>query len=188
MAFARDGETVSSFDMEVGASSRMSGMDPAALGRKLGEKVVATLGATTIPSFRGAVIVAPYAGIDLIFPPITFSFDAENVQTGRSKWKGMLGTQVLSPLLSIVDDPSIPGAAGSTAFDREGVPARRLELVKDGVLNHYLTTVIPPERTELPRMGALPEAIRIRRLSVDQFCDRPRRTLIDEMVAACSKG
>ena len=189
MAFARDGETVSSFDMEVGASSRMSGMDPAALGRRLGEKVVTTLGATTIPSFRGAVIVAPYAGMDLIVSPITFSSDAENVQTGRSKWKGMIGSQVLSPLLSVIDDPSIPGGASSTAFDREGVPARRLELVKDGVLNHYLYNCYTARKDGVASNGrAAGSDQNTPSIGPTNFVIAPGELSLDDMIAACSKG
>lgn len=36
--------------------------------------------------------------------------------------------------INIADDPTLPGEAGSYAFDSEGVPGRRLHLLKDGVL------------------------------------------------------
>ncbi|MEA4884208.1 MAG: TldD/PmbA family protein [Clostridia bacterium] len=138
MGFAVDGESMSSFDLEVAASCRKDGIDPAAAGRRLGEKVVASLGASTAPGFKGSVIITPYAAMDLIIEPVLFSVNAENVQGGRSRWKGMLGSVVASPLLSIVDDPGMPGGVSSTSFDREGTPPRALEIVKDGVLGSYL--------------------------------------------------
>lgn len=36
--------------------------------------------------------------------------------------------------LSIVDDPTLPGEAGSYGFDSEGMPGRRTELIRGGVL------------------------------------------------------
>ncbi len=52
--FARDEKEVSSFDLEVAVTCRKDEIDPTAIGRKLAEKVVASLGgATTVPSFKG---------------------------------------------------------------------------------------------------------------------------------------
>ncbi|MGE5587200.1 MAG: TldD/PmbA family protein [Clostridia bacterium] len=138
IGFARDGDDVSSFDLEYCGSCALDGIDPAASGRRLAEKVVKSLGATTIASFKGTVIIAPYAGGELIAHPVAFSASADNVQDGRSRWKGKLGTSVASAILTVVDDPRIPAGVGSTSFDREGVPPQRLEIIKEGVLGQYL--------------------------------------------------
>jgi PmbA protein len=49
-----------------------------------------------------------------------------------------LGTEVASPLVSIVDDPLIPGGPGSRPFDGDGLPSRRNVVVRDGKLETYL--------------------------------------------------
>ncbi|MCR4403538.1 MAG: TldD/PmbA family protein [Firmicutes bacterium] len=138
LGFAREGDDVSSFDVEYCGSCNLDDIDLAASGRRLAEKVVKSLGATTIPSFRGTVIVTPYAGGELIAQPVAFSAAADNVQEGRSRWHGKLATSVASVGLTVVDDPRIPAGLGSTSFDREGVPPQRLEIIKDGVLCQYL--------------------------------------------------
>ena len=135
--FARDGEEVSPFDAEIAITCNKDAIDAEATGLKLARKVVSSLGATTVPSFKGDVIITPFAAYDLIAVPVSFACNAQNVQNGRSKWAGQLGAQVMSPLISITDDPRIPGQQvplHSTAECR--LPS--LQLVSEGTLNHYL--------------------------------------------------
>jgi PmbA protein len=48
-----------------------------------------------------------------------------------------LGTAVFGSDISIIEDPSIPGAVGSGPFDEEGVRVQRREVVKDGIVQGY---------------------------------------------------
>lgn len=48
-----------------------------------------------------------------------------------------LGTAVFGNDISIIEDPSLPGAVGSAPFDEEGVRVQRREVVKDGVVQGY---------------------------------------------------
>lgn len=51
------------------------------------------------------------------------------------------GTLVASPLLDVVDDPTIPRGSGSRPWDGEGRTARPMPVLRDGVLeNWYLST------------------------------------------------
>jgi len=45
-----------------------------------------------------------------------------------------------SPLVNIVADSTIPGALGSFGYDDDGVPAQRVDIVKDGIFLNYLTS------------------------------------------------
>lgn len=73
-----------------------------------------------------------------IFGMFGSPFFAEAAQKGQSRLKDKLDETIAAPLFSLVSDPFIPGAPGSHLFDGEGVPARRLEVVKDGVLQTFL--------------------------------------------------
>ena len=42
--------------------------------------------------------------------------------------------------ISLVDDPTMPDAENAMKMDDEGVPSRRIELIKNGVLKNYLYT------------------------------------------------
>lgn len=54
-----------------------------------------------------------------------------------------VGRRVLPLGWSVVDDPTVPGRAGSYAVDHEGVRPRRVELVRDGVVRDLLMSRIP---------------------------------------------
>jgi predicted Zn-dependent protease len=59
-----------------------------------------------------------------------------------------VGEQVLPTFLSVVDDPTMKELggvklAGTYAYDDEGVPAQRVEVIQDGILKGFLMSRIP---------------------------------------------
>jgi len=50
----------------------------------------------------------------------------------------MLGTKIGSEIVTVVDDPTIPGSYGYYPYDDEGVKARPRYLLKNGVINELL--------------------------------------------------
>ncbi len=138
MGFARDGEDISSFDIEYIVSPEWKELNTEEMGKRLREKAVGNLGAESIPGFKGKVVLSPFAAVMLLFSPIVFAINADNVQNGISPWKEKMGEKVASEILSIVDDGSLPREIGSKMFDREGVPPKRLEIISNGKLNSWL--------------------------------------------------
>jgi predicted Zn-dependent protease len=70
--------------------------------------------------------------------------DEEEGQTFTKK----IGQEVLPAFLSVTDDPTrveIAGVklAGAYAYDSEGVPAQRVEVIQDGVLKNFLMSRMP---------------------------------------------
>lgn len=53
-----------------------------------------------------------------------------------------------SDIVNITADATLPGGLGSFAFDDEGVPAQRVDIVKEGIFSGYLTS-----RETAARMG-----------------------------------
>ncbi|MBS3909704.1 MAG: TldD/PmbA family protein [Actinobacteria bacterium] len=45
-----------------------------------------------------------------------------------------------SPIVNITADATIPGALGTFAYDDEGIPAQRFDIVKNGLFKGYLTS------------------------------------------------
>ncbi|GAB3013316.1 hypothetical protein GCM10027051_15580 [Niabella terrae] len=71
----------------------------------------------------------------------------KNEQDGQT-FKTRLGTEVLPEFLSISMDPTVREVAGTTVngfyqFDDEGVSARRVDVVENGVLKNFLMTRTP---------------------------------------------
>ncbi len=52
---------------------------------------------------------------------------------GRARSHLYLGRRVASPLATMLDDPSVPGAYGSFFFDDEGHRARQTTIIQDGI-------------------------------------------------------
>lgn len=93
------------------------------------------------PRIRGGVmpvVLSSEAGGTMVHEAIGHGLEGDLVNQGMSVYRGKVGHQVASPLVSIVDDPTIPGARGSYPFDDEGTPARRTLLVERGVLQGFL--------------------------------------------------
>ncbi len=115
--------------------------------------------AADLKALRAAPVAEPFAGPALLSGRAAAVFfhevlghrleghrqrDEEEGQTFTKK----VGQQVVPAFLSIADDPTISTLAGeklsgSYAFDDEGQPAERVELVQNGVLRNFLMSRMP---------------------------------------------
>ncbi|MFW9910068.1 MAG: TldD/PmbA family protein [Candidatus Thorarchaeota archaeon] len=64
---------------------------------------------------------------------------AEADLTVQSAFNGKLGKVVAAEGVNMTDDGTIKGNIGTSKFDDEGVPASRVEIIKDSVLTELLT-------------------------------------------------
>jgi len=111
--------------------------DPERMARLAVERGVELLDASPLPSGGYPVLLSHRISGQLL-GMFGSPFFAEAAQKGQSRLKDKLGEAIASPLFSLVSDPFDPGLPGSQLFDGEGVPARRLTVVKDGVLQTFL--------------------------------------------------
>ena len=103
-----------------------------------GERAVRMLRARPAPAGRMAVVLSGRAGGTMVHEAIGHGLEADLAQNGLSVYSGRLGEQVASPLVTVVDDATLPGHRGSFSFDDEGTPAQRTVLVENGILRGYL--------------------------------------------------
>ncbi|MDB2576430.1 TldD/PmbA family protein [Planctomycetota bacterium] len=139
MALAVDGDETGGFDYR-GVAVRDKAALPAELDRIAGEvalSCIGNLGARAGKTYQGRVLFAPGALQSAILQPLLGSASAIAVQRGRSALSDRLGDCV-APGLSIVDDPTDRRSIGARAFDREGLAARRFDLLEEGVLNGFI--------------------------------------------------
>ncbi len=107
------------------------------------------LSARKAPSGRMAVVLSSEAGGTMIHEAIGHGLEADLAQQGLSVYSKKIGERVASPLITVVDDPTLPQRRGSYPFDDEGVPSQRTLLVEEGVLKSYL----------YDRLGALKDGV-----------------------------
>jgi TldD protein len=100
-------------------------------------------------------VLAPRGKMDVVISPIVAGiiahescghpyeadriFGREAAQAGESFVDtSMIGTRIGTDVVSLVDDPTLVGRAGSYAYDDEGIPARRKWLIKKGMITEFL--------------------------------------------------
>lgn len=108
-------------------------------GSFVSEKARKLLRASSPPSGEFEVIMDPELTGVFIHEALGHAAEADSVKNGESILAGKLGQKIGVEELTVVDDPTLPGKFGSYPYDDEGVPARRVEIIKNGVLTEYLT-------------------------------------------------
>jgi PmbA protein len=111
--------------------------NPAGIGDAAVDEALNLLGSRPGPSAE-LPIVFGYDASRGALSSLIGAIDAEEIQRGRSFMAGMVGKGVASEAITLTDDPFIPGGAGSSATDGEGVPHRKWVLVDRGILTTYL--------------------------------------------------
>ncbi|QSX06169.1 TldD/PmbA family protein [Sedimentibacter sp. zth1] len=96
------------------------------------------LSASPIKSGKYKVVLRNNAAADILtcFMPI---FNIENINKGISKFKDKLNTNVASKCFSLIDDPLYENGKLKRNFDDEGTKTCKKYLIKEGVLNSYLS-------------------------------------------------
>ena len=102
------------------------------------QRAVLMLGARRAPGGTMPVVLSSEAGGTMVHEAIGHGLEADLVQSGISVYRDKLGEQVASPLVTVVDDATIPYARGSFPFDSEGSPGQKTVLVEGGILKGYL--------------------------------------------------
>lgn len=101
-------------------------------------RAVMMLGARKAPAGLMPVVLSSEAGGTMVHEAIGHGLEADLAGSGMSVYTGKIGEQVASPLVTVIDDATIPNARGSFSFDDEGTPAQRTVLVENGILKGYL--------------------------------------------------
>ncbi|HXY84216.1 MAG TPA: metallopeptidase TldD-related protein [Gaiellaceae bacterium] len=107
-------------------------IDPGAVAREAAEKANRTRNAEAVEPGSYAAVLEPYALAELLQ---YFAFDSLGglgLLEERSYLSGRIGTTVFDEQITLSDDPLNPNGL-PRAFDFEGVPKRRVELVSSGV-------------------------------------------------------
>ncbi len=111
---------------------------PEHFAREAARQAVMQLGAARAPAGEMTVVLGPgWPGI-LLHEAVGHGLEADFNRKKVSAFSDRIGEQVASPLVTVVDDGTIPGRRGSINVDDEGEPTRRNVLIENGVLRGYL--------------------------------------------------
>ena len=95
-----------------------------------------------------------------------------------------------SDLVTLYADAAIPGAMGSFGYDDEGVPAQRVDLVKQGIFSGYLSSRETAARLDMTSGGAM-RASGWNRLPIIRMTNinlAPGSSTLDDMIRETDDG
>jgi PmbA protein len=111
---------------------RVDDLDVAAVAQEAAAKAALTRGAVELEPGHYPAVLEPYAFADLLQNFSSRSFGGLGLLEGASYFSDRLGELVFDRSISIADD-SFDARNLPKAFDFEGVPKQRVQLVEDGV-------------------------------------------------------
>jgi len=171
------------------ASGRaMADLDPAGAGRRAAAKALAGASPRDVDPGTWPVILEPPAVATLVEFLAYLGFGGRAWLEERAFTSGRLGERALDPALTIVDDATAPETLG-WPFDHEGTPARRVDLVRDGVLAgvvHDRTTAAAAGTTSTGH--AQPAASTDGPLAAHPLLLPGDGGTVDDLVAGCERG
>jgi PmbA protein len=117
------------------------------------ERVLSRLDSEKGPTVKTTMVVDSRVAGSLIGRLLSPA-NARRVQQGQSYWGELVGEKAFSAALTIVDDPLVKRGFSSRHFDSEGISARAIPIVEDGVVrNLYVDTYYGRKTGMTPTTG-----------------------------------
>jgi TldD protein len=123
------------------------------IARTSARRALTKLTARPAPSGTLPVVIGRGGGGVLFHEACGHGLEKDLVDKGASAFKGRLGQQVASPLVTLVDDGTMAEEWGYFGIDDEGTPAQRNVLIEDGVLTEYMWDFLRSRKDGRPRSG-----------------------------------
>lgn len=102
------------------------------------DRALLMLKAPLAPSGPMMVVLSSEAGGTMVHEAVGHGLEADLAREGLSVYQNKIGERVANPLITVMDDPTLPGKRGSFLFDDEGTPAKRNVLIDRGILKSYM--------------------------------------------------
>ena len=116
----------------------LNNVDVKEIAKNVAAKTIMMLEAKECPSGRMPVVIGSGFGGTLFHEACGHPLEASMVSKNLSVFSGKVGQQIASPILSAIDDGSIPNEWGSNNIDDEGNPTQKTLLIENGILKDYL--------------------------------------------------
>ena len=114
-------------------------------------ETVEMFGAGRVAAGEYEVILAPEVTGLLAHESFGHGVEMDQFVKDRAKAREFLGRKVASDMVTMYDDPSLPGARGSYPFDDEGALAARTQIIEGGVFRQPLTDLASAVRLGVAR-------------------------------------
>jgi TldD protein len=115
---------------------------------------VLQLGAVAAPAGEMEVVLGPgWPGV-LLHEAVGHGLEADFNRKKTSAFAGLIGQQVASSKVTVVDNGTMPGRRGSLNVDDEGNPTKETVLIENGILRGYLSDKLSAKLMDMPNTGS----------------------------------
>jgi TldD protein len=126
---------------------------PRETAERAARQAVTMLDSIPSPAGEMAVVMGPGGGGVLFHEACGHGLEADLIQKEASIYRDRLGDALASPLVTGIDDATVPNAWGSFSFDDEGTPSQRTVLFEGGDLRGYLYDRLRADHDGVPSTG-----------------------------------
>jgi TldD protein len=120
--------------------------DPVAGTKEAAASAVKMLDAKPCPAGEMTVVLPNGWGGVLFHEACGHQMEADFITKGSSTYANKVGEQVAAPIITAIDDGTIPGRRGSLRFDDDGTPSQRTVLIEKGILKEYMWDKVEARR------------------------------------------
>jgi len=106
------------------------------------------------PSGKMPVIIDNGFGGVIFHEACGHGLEATSVAKGLSVFSDKIGQKIASPLVTAIDDGTIPNEWGSFNIDDEGTPSHRNVLIENGILKGYMIDKLNARRMNMDITGS----------------------------------
>ncbi|MFW9922717.1 MAG: TldD/PmbA family protein [Candidatus Thorarchaeota archaeon] len=188
IGMAIDGEDVGSFDAEFDSVIKVKEINVDKVAEEFSKKALQMLGAKKTESFEGSMILTPEVAADL-FNLLIYSATATNIQSGSSYLQDKVGDKIAVDNLTIYDDGTVKNNTGSSSFDREGVPRKKLSIIDKGTFTGVLYDTFTANKEKLSSSGHASGSFRnVPNISPTNLFISPGKEPIDDIINQLDNG
>lgn len=155
-AIANDGRNIQTGYSSIGGVQGFElfkKVDPKTIGLEAANRAILMLNAHPSPSGKMPIVMAAEAGGTMVHEACGHGLEADLVQKNLSVYANKKGEQVASPLITVVDDATIPTKNGSYKYDDEGTPGQKTVLIKNGYLEKYMNDLSTSKKEKIAPTG-----------------------------------
>jgi TldD protein len=126
---------------------------PEKVAQACARESIVMLEAKDAPAGKMDVVMQNGWGGVLVHEAVGHPLEADNIAKKIGVFTGKLGQKVAHPAFTMIDDGSMPNARGTTNFDDEGTAMTRNVLIRNGVLEKYMTDILSARQIKMERTG-----------------------------------
>jgi TldD protein len=127
---------------------------PEHFAREAARTAILQLGAIDAPAGEMQVVLGPgWPGV-LLHEAVGHGLEADFNRKKKSAFAGLIGQQVASSKVTVVDNGRMPGRRGSLNVDDEGNATQETVLIENGILRGYLSDKLSSRLMNMPNTGS----------------------------------